>query len=206
MRTQNQADLVTPTDPGGWWRHPCFAHERLIVTGDLPTDRRAARSQLAKWVRLGVTHIVDVRAEWSDASLVAVHAPHINYVWAGCDDSGGRRADQWFDAMLDGLGDGVLDPSAVVLVHCHMGVNRGPSMALRLLLEQGWDALDGLAAIRTSRPIAAAIYAQDAVDHFHRAHGSSDTVRYSDRRRVSEWLEAKPVDVDWVISRIRRAE
>jgi hypothetical protein len=127
-------------------------------------------------------------------------------VWAGCDDSGGRRADWWFGAMLDGLGEMAFEPSAVVLVHCHMGVNRGPSMALRLLLEQGWDAIEALVAIRRCRPIAAAIYAEDAVDHFCRAEGLPDTLRYRERRRVRDWLTENPVDLGWVISRIRRAE
>jgi hypothetical protein len=53
--------------------------------------------------------------------------------------------------------------------------------------------------------IAAAIYAADAVDHFHRRHGSSTTVRVGDVRRVARWLEANPIDVAWIVSRIRRA-
>jgi protein-tyrosine phosphatase len=198
--------MVSPVDPAGWWRYPCFAHERLIVTGDLPSDPEAAGAQLAEWRRLGVTHIVDVREEWSDASFVATVAPEITYVAAGCDDMGNRRSDEWFESVLDGLGDALSEPDAVVLVHCHMGVNRAPSMAVRLMLEQGWDAVDAVEAIRTARPIAALVYAQDAVDHYHREHGSSDTERFRDRRRVRDWLAANPVDVGWVITKIRRAE
>ena len=206
MKNESSTDTNPPTDPAGWWRHPCFVHSGLIVSGDLPTEERAARSQLADWAQLGVTHIVDVREEWSDAALVERYAPQMSYVSAGCDDFGGKRADAWFAAVLDELGDALRDPAAVVLVHCHMGVNRGPSMAFRLLLEQGWDAVDALNAIRRSRPIAALIYAKDAVDHFHRSHGSPDTVRYTDRHRVSDWLDTNRVDVGWVISRIRLAE
>jgi hypothetical protein len=192
--------------PASWHRTPCFVHDRLVVTGDLPTDENAARALLDEWVRLGVTHIVDVRGEWSDASFVARRAPHVAYVWAPTHDNGGRQRGRWFDEVLDALGDAVHDEHSVILVHCHMAVNRGPSMALRVLLEQGHDPLTALRAIRKARPIAAVAYAEDAVNHFHTTVGSSDTLRCSERRRVRRWLERNAIDTGWIISRIRRAE
>jgi hypothetical protein len=193
-------------NPASWHRAICWAHPRLIVTGDLATHPSAHCPQLRHWRDAGVTHIVDVRQEWSDASLVSELAPEINYVHVGTDDMGNRRSDAWFEGVLDQLGDAIHDPYSVILVHCHMGVNRGPSMALRIMLEQGWDAIDAIEAIRAARPIAAVIYAADAVDHFHRCHGTPDTDRVRDRRRVMRWLDDDDVDVGWIISRIRRAE
>lgn len=195
-----------PFRPEEIWRFPCRVNGGLVVTGDLPYDPAEARELLDRWVELGVTHIVDVRGEHSDAKFVAEHAPHITYVWAGTHDAGGRQSGAWFDEVLDALGGALADPDAVVLVHCHMGVNRGPSMALRLMLEQGYDAIGALDAIRAARPIAAVLYAEDAVDHYHRAIGSPDTVRYTERRKIRAWLVDNAIDTAWIISNIRRAE
>lgn len=194
-----------PIGPEDWWRFPCQVTSRLIASGDLPTETAGARDLLERWVELGVTHIVDVRGECSDEQFVAEHAPHISYLWAGTHDAGGSQSAGWFDEVLDGLGSALTDPDAVVLVHCHMGVNRGPSMALRLMLEQGYEAIAALNAIRVARPIAAVLYAEEAVDHYHRAIGSPDTKRYRARRDAAAWLDEHPIDVGWVISRIRLA-
>jgi protein-tyrosine phosphatase len=50
-------------------------------------------------------------------------------------------------------------PNGKLLVHCAMGINRGPSMAFRILLELGWEPLAALEAIRSARPIADIGYA-----------------------------------------------
>lgn len=197
--------LTTLDDPARWHRVLSRVGDRLIVTGDLDADSARALDQLDEWVDAGVTAIVEVRGEWSDDALVAAHAPGLDYIWAGTHDGGFGQSDRWFDTVLERLRPHLDDPTAVVLTHCHMGVNRGPSMALRILLELGWDAVEALDAIRAARPIAAAIYAADAVDHFHRRNGSSTTVRLADVRRVAGWLEAHPIDVAWIVSRIRRA-
>jgi hypothetical protein len=193
------------SSPASWHRRMCWVHPRLVVTGDLPADRDDAVDLLSEWVAAGVTDIVDVRGEWTDAPLVAEFAPEIRYHWFGTDDRGTARSDAWFDRVLTSLDDMLDDPYSVIVVHCHMGVNRGPSMALRLLLEQGWDAIDALEAIREARPIAAAIYARDAVDHYHRQHRSSMSDRLLDARRVARWLADHPVDVRWIIDNIRGA-
>jgi hypothetical protein len=206
--TTTRTTLTTLTkldDPARWHRVLCPVGDRLIVTGDLDADTARALDQLGDWVDAGVTAIVDVRGEWSDEALVAANAPGLDYIWAGTHDGGFAQSDGWFDAVLARLRPHLDDPTGVVLTHCHMGVNRGPSMALRILLELGWDALDALEAIRAARPIAATIYAADAVDHFHRRQGSSTTVRVADVRRVARWLETHPIDVAWIVSRIRRA-
>ena len=203
MPTSNATPIEL--EPQDWHRYPCRVHDALIVTGDLAPDPDTARRQLAEWVAVGVTDIVDVRDEWSDEPFVAEHAPEISYHWFGTDDNGGSRRAAWFDGVLAAVGDTALDPTAVVLVHCHMGVNRGPSMALRLLLHQGWDAVDALTAIRAARPIANLLYAVDAVEHHHLTTGSSAAERVRDARRVAEWRAEHPIDVRWVISRIRTA-
>ena len=98
------------------------------------------------------------------------------------------------------------DPDAVVLVHCHMGVNRGPSMAYAILLALGWDAVEALNAIRAARPIAGVIYAGNALSWWHRTKGSSQLTFDRDEARVAQWFRRNPLDVSWVVSRIWRAE
>ena len=199
--------LTTPpadrlTSPERWHREICWVHGRLIVTGDLDEDVLAAIRQLRDWVAAGVTHIVDVRVEANDAELVAEYAPDVAYIWAGTHDAGGDQPDDWFGAVLDRLGDAVHDPDVVILVHCHMGVNRGPSMALRIMLEQGWDPVDALVDLRDARPIANVEYAGAAVRHFHNAYDSPLEEMILDLRRVRDWREDNPLDLGWIISRI----
>ena len=195
----------SPSDPAPWHRYPCQVDGSLIITGDLDPRPEIARTQLDVWVALGVTHIVDVRGEWTDENFVGIHAPEIDYIYVGTDDNGGPRSDAWFDSVLAALDNIIFDPTAVVLVHCHMGVNRGPSMAFRIMLEQGWDAIDALEALRAARPIANVLYADSAIDHFHRSHETATPERVKDIRRVRAWRDANALDVSWIISRIRRA-
>ena len=54
-----------------------------------------------------------------------------------------------------------------MLAHCHMGINRGPSMGFAILLALGWDAEEALDAIHAARPIAFIAYAEDALRWHH---------------------------------------
>ncbi len=142
-------------------------HPGLILScrlGDSPNEKA---DRLSQWVNAGVTHVVDCRIEESDEDFVALHAPHITYVWAPTDDDGLEREPEWFDAALRNLGSALDDPDSVLLVHCSAGINRGPSMAFRLLLEAGWEPVAALNAIRDARPVTRVIYAPDALMHFY---------------------------------------
>ena len=195
------------TDPAAWWRVPSFVTDRVAVSGDLDTDDvDAGRAQLAGWVAAGITDIVDLRGEWSDEAFVARHAPGVAYHWIGTDDDGHGQSDEWFTAGVTTTLAALADPSRKVMIHCHMGVNRAPSMAFAVLLTLGHDPVDALAAIRTSRPIAATLYAEDAIVWWHRRSHSSATAAARDLRRVRTWLDRHPLDVSWVIDRIRHAE
>ncbi len=193
-------------DPAAWWRRPCEVDDRLYVCGDLPSDPEGFQRVLGEWLDVGITHIVDVRSEWSDADRVAVAAPEVTYVWLGTHDDGGVQEAAWFDAGVDAITMGLGDPTARVLVHCHMGVNRAPSLAYAAMLELGRGVEQGLEAIRSARPIAAIAYAADAVRWFgeRRSMDGGDVQAACDRARA--WLASSPVATSWIISRIRRAE
>lgn len=194
-------------DPTSWWRQLCcIVGTRVVLSGDLHSHRPTAERQLAHWIAAGITHIIDVRDEWSDECLVAELAPHLHYTHLGVDDAGQPMEDDWFDLGVTAALQALRDPDARVLVHCHMGVNRGPSMAFAVLLALGFNARRALQAIVEARPIAAVLYAGDALSWWHRREGTPPTLAHLDLEALDQWERHCRPDADWVISRIRHAE
>ena len=170
-----------------WHRQLCPVTDGIIISGDLSEDPGQAVRQLHGWQQAGITHVLDTRVEWSDEEFVAEHAPDIVYRQIGTDDDGNTQPDEWFEAGLAFSTDALSDPDAVLLVHCHMGINRGPSMAYRILLESGWEPIEALDAIRDARPIADIGYAGDALNHYHRSRAAPATRRTRDWDRLVLW-------------------
>ena len=168
-----------------------FVTPTLAIGGDVELrDPVLAGQQLDEIAELGITHVVDCRLECSDEKLFAQYLPELGYLHHGMDDAGQRVPGAWFDqaiAWIDAAG-----PDAVVLIHCHMGINRGPSLGYAVLLHQGWDPVDALAAIRGARPQANAWYAEDALRWHHARQRTSPA---GDLRRVAAWRDANPLDV-----------
>lgn len=176
----------------------------LWIGGDLDTQHPAiASKQLEELEEAGITDILDCRIEWDDQSWVRANKPHIGYLWLGVDDAGQRMPDAWFDRgvvhALERLAAG-----GTVLVHCHMGINRGPSMGFAIMLALGWDPIEALDRIRERRPIAAAGYAEDALDWWLRKHGSNRTKRDEERTRLLRRRRENDLDVAGIIRRLRR--
>lgn len=201
MRTNNEI-----SNPAAWHRRLCQVNDWLFVSGDLDTFRpQNGLIQLGEWVENGVTDIIDVRGEYDDIDFVNRYASHINYHYLGTHDNGGSQSDSWFEAGVAVIAD-VVERGGKAIVHCHMGVNRAPSMAYRLLLENGYDHIESLELIRTARPIAGIIYAQSALSHFLRVNDVSATELTMKMQEVDQWFDQNPVDIGWVISRIRISE
>ena len=133
---------------------------RVWTGGDLPSDlgETAMLADLTEIQNAGITDILDNRIEWSDEEFVRAHAPHLGFLWNGADDAGQVMADDWFDAGVAFALNALADPDAQVLAHCHMGINRGPSMAFAILLATGMEPVEALDAIHSARPIAAISY------------------------------------------------
>lgn len=193
-------------EPALWHRRFCAITPWLALSGDLDTTVASnAERQLTEWVDNGVTHIVDLRGEWNDDEFVAEYSPLVAYHWLGTHDSGGHQTDEWYEDGLE-VYRSVRAADGCAMVHCHMGINRGPSMGFRWLLEAGIDPVEALDLIRGARPIAGIIYANSALDHFHRTSGIDNAVAASQREAMREWFRNDTVDVSWVISRVRQAE
>ena len=120
------------------------------------------------------------------------------------DDAGQQVPGVWFDVGV-GWALEALDQGGTVLTHCHMGINRGPSLGFAVLLAQGWDAVEALEAIRSARPIAWVAYAEDALRWHHERSSASAEEREHDRRRLVRWREDNELDLASVI-RLKRSQ
>ena len=164
--------------------------DSLWTGGALPSRDDGAAVVVKAWHELGIGAVVDCRAEWSDEDRVAAAEPGILYANLGVVDGGEPLPDEWFEEvtswatarMAEGLG---------VLVHCHSGVNRGPSGAFAVLLRLGWDPVDAIERIREVRPTAVVSYAEGALDWWHRVSQASESVRVEQRSRFDTWRQAE---------------
>ena len=174
-----------------------FVTSRLAVGGDLSAhDPGLSRLQLAEICELGITHVVDVRSEWSDAEALRERAPHVRYLHHGMDDAGQAVPPEWFEEAVSWIEVAYEeDPDAIVLTHCHMGINRGPSLGFAVLLAQGWDPVDAIAAIREARPQANVWYAADALDWHHARSGVDEDTAAQQRAALQAWRDGNRLDV-----------
>ena len=176
---------------------------RLWIGGDLATQQPTlAAVQLHEIAGLGITDIVDCRLEWSDEDWVNAAHPRIGYHWLGVDDAGQRMPDAWFDTGTTLIRE-ALDTGGTVLAHCHMGINRGPSMGYAAMLTLGWDPINALDAIRRARPIAYVAYAEDALDWWLQGSGADRRTRNAAHDRLGEWRRTNHLDLVGLIRRIR---
>lgn len=179
---------------------------RLWIGGDLASHQPTlAAVQLREITDLGITTIVDCRLEWNDEDWVTAAEPGLDYHWLGVDDAGQRMPDDWFETGTALVRD-TLEAGGTVLTHCHMGINRGPSMGYAAMLTLGWDPIDALDAIRAARPIAYVAYAEDAVDWWLQRSGAQIAAREVARARLAEWRRAHHLDLASVIRRVRLEE
>ena len=181
--------------------------DQLLVGGALSPAEMVARAQLDDLRAKGVTDILDCRIEWSDEDLVADHAPSMRYHHLGVDDDGGRQPLEWWRTGLEIAHQVLAEPDASLLVHCHMGVNRGPSMAFAVLVDVlDMEPVEAYRLIRTRRPQAYAIYAVDGLRAIRTLGNRS--IRSADIPALREHMAQDHTDADIIatIGRIRRAE
>lgn len=182
-----------------------FVTEQLLVGGDLDTrDGGNALAQLEELVGAGVTHLVDARVEWSDEQWVFAQSPDLAYLHHGMDDAGQQVPGAWFETAVSWALEAI-DGGGRVLAHCHMGINRGPSLGFAVLLAQGWDPIEALDAIRAVRPIAGIAYAEDALRWHHERSDSTPRDLDGDLRRLRQWRQDNEIDLAEVI-RLKRSQ
>ena len=178
----------------------------LWTGGDVRPDPQDSVADVRAIQRAGITHVIDCRLEWSDEALFAVLAPEITYLHHGVDDDGEGPPDWWFDLGVGFAMGALAEADSSVFTHCHMGINRGPTMAYAILLSLEWDPIEALETIRNARPIAAIGYAEEALDWYHRRHDVTPDERAIDQERLEGWRERHEIDVAQIIRGIRSAE
>lgn len=195
----------TPDEPLSAFDHAnaSFVTPYLAIGGDLDTGRHdVATGQLDELSGAGISHIIDARVEWSDEEWVRERAAGVEYLHLGIDDDGQRIPGSWFDEGVE-FAVKAIESGGVVLAHCHMGINRGPSMGFAILLSLGWNAGEALDAIHEARPIAFIAYAEDAL-WWH--HGGRSPELEDDLRRLEKWRSDTDLDMEAVIRKVRSQE
>ncbi|MDG1266719.1 MAG: dual specificity protein phosphatase [Ilumatobacter sp.] len=163
--------------------------DQLWTGGALSYRPDVASGVIDIWRSVGIQAVVDTRAECSDEELVADIAPDIAYLNAGVIDGGQPMRDTWFETITAFAGEH-LSSGDGVLVHCHSGINRGPSAAFAVLLTIGWDPIEAIELIRRQRPVATVSYAENALDWWHRSSGITSQDHAVIRNLFNQWRQA----------------
>ena len=206
----DEADTIV-TDGGGAERFTqadaVFVTDRVALGADLAANFRQAQTQLTELVDAGITHIVDLRSEWSDEALVGAWAPQVAYLHHRVDDAGQFIPPEWFESLVQWVRQALdTDPEAKVFVHCHMGVNRAPSAVLAILLDQGIGLRDALNLIRDARPVAVIDYAGSVINWYCQRSDCDSRTKRNLRRALVRWRHSHHIDGQEVIRRIRSQE
>ncbi len=192
---------IRPADPGLVRDSITCVGDRVYLSGAIEFDHTQALQRLDEWVAEGVTHYLAVHREFDATDVIEANSS-IEVIHVGVDDDLGTRDPRWFDEVARVSGEILANPANKLVVTCYLGVNRGPSAALAILLSQGWDLLPALRAIRYARPIANIVYAPDAAKWWaERNGGTADDAREA-MIEVHRWFERNPLDAGWVIRNI----
>lgn len=108
---------------------------------------------------IGITHVIDCRAEFDDGALLA---QQFHYIYDPTADDGQTKPPTWFQPGIAFALQALCQPGNRVYAHCAAGVNRGPSMCYAVMRALGWAAADAMATIKSARTVAQVRYAGDA--------------------------------------------
>lgn len=192
---------LRPEDPGTLRDRIVHVGDRVHLAGAIEFDHLRALDLLREWEEMGVTHYLAVHREFAAMDLIEENSS-IKVIHIGVDDDLGTRDPRWFDAVAEAAGEVLAHPDNKLVVTCYLGVNRGPSAALAILLAQGWDLLPALRAIRYARPIANIVYAPDAARWWAVRNGGTPEDAVEAMVEVHRWFERNPLDAGWVIRNI----
>ena len=123
---------AAPVVPGLW-------------VGAAPDLRQARRL-----VRDGVNAVVDLRSEGNVSENV--WPSEVEVMRVGLQDHGSPTVDE-LRAAAQAV-SGLMRRGREVLVHCHAGIERGPSVACATLVLQGWPLDEAFRRVTASRPRA----------------------------------------------------
>jgi protein-tyrosine phosphatase len=109
----------------------------------------------------GITHCIDLRAEFNDGPLFA--GRQVAYLWNPTSDDGKHKSPTWFGRSIVFALDALSHRHHKVYAHCAAGVNRGPSTCFAIMLALGFAPVDAELIIRKARPQVGLAYRDDAI-------------------------------------------
>ena len=91
---------------------------------------------MADVARAGITHIVDMQAEFDDTSLAKPHG--IKVLWNPVEDDFQPKPPEVFQRGVEFVQQALEQEQSKVFIHCAAGVHRAPMMTLAVLCSLGW--------------------------------------------------------------------
>lgn len=119
---------------------------RIAVGGGIWADE-----SMAEVAQAGITHIIDMQAEFDDTPLATPYG--IKVLWNATDDDFHAKPAQLFERGVDFAAEALDQEGAKVFIHCAAGVHRAPMMTLAILCSLGWDLTDAMELIEARRPV-----------------------------------------------------
>lgn len=178
------------------------------------SDHRKHAAWVKEVIDTGITVIIDMMIENDPVETEAFwKARGIRYIHLGTTDEAGHQIparifeDAW--VTYDRMGR-----AGKTLVHCYMGVNRGPSVAFALLVADGMAPEKAFDLIRAQRPQAGLYYAVDGLKWLYtRGQGyrptSGRTVSFKPKKRIEKFIKHRdkvypPAEQDKVLHLIQK--
>ena len=121
-----------------------FVTERIAVGGGI-----ASKADVDQIVAAGITHVIDMRAEFDDDIL---NDDRITILWLPQVDNGERRPTGHYRKGIQFAFPALSLANTKIFPHCSAGLNRGPTMCYALLRAFGFPQSEAIARIRAARP------------------------------------------------------
>lgn len=121
--------------------------ERLAVGGGIWVDEN-----MAKVVKAGITHIIDMQIEFDDTPLANRYG--VKVCWNPVDDDFRPKPAGVFEKGVEFARKAYEDPESKLYVHCAAGVHRAPMMALAVLRSIGHSLEEAKDMIQSKRYVA----------------------------------------------------
>jgi protein-tyrosine phosphatase len=145
--------------------------DRIAVGGGIWNEEK-----MIEVVRAGITHIIDMQAEFDDTALARPYG--IKVLWNPTDDDFQPKPVELFQCGVDFALHALDDAETRLFVHCAAGVHRAPMMVLAILRALGFDLENAMDMIQRRRPVVdfADVYVE-SVEDFMRACDAAEQPR-----------------------------
>lgn len=108
-------------------------------------------AKMMEVVRQGVTHIIDMQAEFDDTPLAEPYG--VEVLWNPTDDDFQFKEPELLRRGVEFGLKALEDPQAKLYIHCAAGVHRAPMMTLAVLRADGWELHEAMDLLRMRRPV-----------------------------------------------------